>query len=321
MRHPGAVLILAHGAICDQGVLTTRLADHPGVLYDISCFFPLDVIELFARVPRASGSCSPPIRPTACPRPPSTWPCGWRSRPASTRPASARCWGARWRACSTATAAAHERAATRGLDHPLRTPRAGVRLREPGRPGPVRGAVERARAMLDMAIAACRDPQPGEVGEALETIGTALGAASGLLADEDGMRPAIDLVYRAIVLAATEIPDGPPERRPGRRSATRRRPTRLAAPCGGSRSRTGRRAGEGIRATSNSATSSPRSSSPPMISSAGAARSEPRRARAAGRGAGWRARTGAVAADPRASPSAGQRRDAGRSARPRYRPR
>ena len=51
LRHPDAVLILAHGAICDQGILTSRLADHPGVLYDISCFFPLDVIELFARVP------------------------------------------------------------------------------------------------------------------------------------------------------------------------------------------------------------------------------------------------------------------------------
>src|SRR2546422_5321885 len=51
LRHPGAVLILAHGAICDQGILTSRLAGHPGVLYDISCFFPLDVIELFARVP------------------------------------------------------------------------------------------------------------------------------------------------------------------------------------------------------------------------------------------------------------------------------
>ena len=51
LRHPQAVLILAHGAICDQGILTSRLADHPGVLYDISCFFPVDVIELFARVP------------------------------------------------------------------------------------------------------------------------------------------------------------------------------------------------------------------------------------------------------------------------------
>src|SRR3984885_8570075 len=51
LRHPGAVLILAHGAICDQGILTSRLAEHPGVLYDISCFFPLDVIELLARAP------------------------------------------------------------------------------------------------------------------------------------------------------------------------------------------------------------------------------------------------------------------------------
>src|SRR5207245_9067971 len=51
MRHPQTVLILAHGAICDQGILTSRLADHGRVLYDISCFFPLDVIELFARVP------------------------------------------------------------------------------------------------------------------------------------------------------------------------------------------------------------------------------------------------------------------------------
>src|SRR6202044_2263928 len=51
LRHPGVVLILAHGAICDQGIITSRLADHPGVLYDISCFFPLDVIELLARAP------------------------------------------------------------------------------------------------------------------------------------------------------------------------------------------------------------------------------------------------------------------------------
>jgi hypothetical protein len=69
------------------------------------------------------------------------------------------------------------------------------------------GAIEQAQAMLDMAIAACRDPQPGAVGDALETIGAALSAASTLLADEDGVRPAIDLVYRAIVRAATEVPD------------------------------------------------------------------------------------------------------------------
>ena len=55
----------------------------------------------------------------------------------------------------------------------------------------------------------CRDPDPGDVGEALETIGAALAAASALLLlqTEDGTRAAIDLVYRAIVRAATELPD------------------------------------------------------------------------------------------------------------------
>jgi len=69
------------------------------------------------------------------------------------------------------------------------------------------GVWEQARAMLDMAIAATRDPDPGPVGEALETIGVALRAAKALLEDEDGVRAAIDLVYRANVCAATELAD------------------------------------------------------------------------------------------------------------------
>jgi hypothetical protein len=70
------------------------------------------------------------------------------------------------------------------------------------------GATEQARAMLDMAMAACRDPDPGPVGEALDTIGAALSAADVLLDSDGGPRPAIDLVYRSIVRAATEMPDG-----------------------------------------------------------------------------------------------------------------
>src|SRR5258708_2010121 len=101
LRHPGAALILAHGAICDQGILSTRLAGHP----------------LFT------------------------------------------------------------------------------------------GVAEQAAAMLEMAIAATRDPEPGEDGEALETVGRALRAAAKLAVEEDGIRPAIDLVYRANVLAATQIAD------------------------------------------------------------------------------------------------------------------
>jgi hypothetical protein len=69
------------------------------------------------------------------------------------------------------------------------------------------GAVEQARAMLEMAIASCRDPEPDSVAEPLETIGAALRAANVMLESEDGLRPAIDLVYRSIVCAATEIVD------------------------------------------------------------------------------------------------------------------
>jgi predicted TIM-barrel fold metal-dependent hydrolase len=207
LRHPGAVLILAHGAICDQGILTTRLADHPGVLYDISCFFPLDVIELFARVPveRIVFASDPPY-----------------GLPATSL----------YMALRVARQARLDDEATRGmlggtmaglLDSqglpPVGAPRRGSSITLSGRlaraygyaslvgPALFTGVVDQARAMLSMAIASCRDPNPGPDGEALEVIGAALSAADSLLDSEEGVRPAIDLIYRAIVRAATEIPD------------------------------------------------------------------------------------------------------------------
>jgi uncharacterized protein len=207
LRHPRAVLILAHGAICDQGILTTRLAEHPGVLYDISCFFPLDVIELFARAPaeRIVFASDPPY-----------------GMPATTL----------YMALRVAAHARLDDAGTRALlggtmaslldGHGLpqaTAPRRGASIELSGRlarvygyaslvgPALFGGAVEQAQGMLDMAIAACRDPQPDTVGEAMETIGAALVAAKALLESDDGVRPAIDLVYRSIVRAATEIPD------------------------------------------------------------------------------------------------------------------
>jgi uncharacterized protein len=207
LRHPQAVLILAHGAICDQGILTTRLADHPGVLYDISCFFPLDVIELFARAPaeRIVFASDPPY-----------------GLPATTL----------YMALRVAHQAGLDEATVRAvlggtmaalLDDnslaPTTPPRRAATIELSGRlarvygyaslvgPALFAGALEQARAMLDMALAACRDPDPGPVTEALETIGAALGAAGALLDSDSGPRPAIDLVYRSIVRAATEIPD------------------------------------------------------------------------------------------------------------------
>ena len=211
LRHPGAVLILAHGAICDQGILTSRLADHPGVLYDISCFFPLDVIELFARVPveRIVFASDPPY-----------------GLPATSL----------YMALRVARQAGLDEEATRamlggtmaslldGEGLPAAgTPRRGSSITLSGRlarvygyaslvgPALFTGVIDQARAMLSMAVAACRDPDPGSDAEALEVIGRALTAADELLDSEEGVRPAIDLIYRAIVRAATEIPDAAPQ--------------------------------------------------------------------------------------------------------------
>jgi predicted TIM-barrel fold metal-dependent hydrolase len=208
LRHPGAVLILAHGAICDQGILTTRLAEHPGVLYDISCFFPLDVIELFARVPaeRIVFASDPPY-----------------GMPATTL----------YLALRVARQAGLDEQATKAVlggtmaslldGHGLPAitpPRRGASITLSGRlarvygyaslvgPALFTGVEEQAHAMLEMALAACRDPEPGADREALETIGKALAAADALVGEPDGVRASIDLVYRAIVRAATEILDG-----------------------------------------------------------------------------------------------------------------
>ncbi len=207
LSHPDVVLILAHGAICDQGILTSRLAGHPGVLYDISCFFPLDVIELFARAPaeRIVFASDPPY-----------------GMPSTTLYLALRVAA---QARLDETAVRDVLGATmaglldgRGLPA-ASPPRRGASIALDGRlarvynyasltgPALFAGVPEQALAMLDMALAACRDLEPGDVGEALETIGSALRAARVLLGSPDGVRPAIDLVYRAIVRAATELPD------------------------------------------------------------------------------------------------------------------
>jgi predicted TIM-barrel fold metal-dependent hydrolase len=208
LRHPKAVLILAHGAICDQGILTTRLADHPGVLYDISCFFPLDVVELFARVPaeRIVFASDPPY-----------------GLPATTLYMALRVMAQAGLDEATVKAVLGGTMASLidgdGLP-PITAPRRTSEIHLSGRlarvygygslvgPALFSGATEQARGMLELAIAGCRDPEPGEVGEALETIGSALIAANGMLDSEEDRRPAIDLLYRAIVRAATEIPEG-----------------------------------------------------------------------------------------------------------------
>ncbi len=204
LRHPEVVLILAHGAICDQGILTSRLADHPGVLYDTSCFFPIDVIELFARVPaeRIVFASDPPYGLTA-----------------SGLYMTLRVAGHVGLDDRLTKAVVGETMAGlvdgRGLP-PATAPRGASELRLPGRlaraygygslagPALFAGATDQAQGMLDLAIAVCRDPEPGDSGEALDEIGAALIAARALLDSEGGQRPAIDLLFRAMARAATE---------------------------------------------------------------------------------------------------------------------
>jgi predicted TIM-barrel fold metal-dependent hydrolase len=207
LRHPETVLILAHGAICDQGILTSRLSDHPGVLYDISCFFPLDVIELFARVPaeRIVFASDPPYG-----LPATTLYMALRvARQAGLDERAAR---ALLGGTMAALLDGGELPATQPLRRPSQVTLSGRLARVYGYaslvgPALFTGVIEQAKAMLEMALAACRDPQPDGVGDALETIGSALAAATVLLESQEGVRPAIDLVYRSIVRAATEIPD------------------------------------------------------------------------------------------------------------------
>jgi uncharacterized protein len=204
LRHPDVVLILAHGAICDQGILTSRLADHPGVLYDTSCFFPIDVIELFARVPaeRIVFASDPPYGLTS-------------SGLYLTLRVAAHAGldqGTTRRVIGETMASLVD---GRGLPA-VSAPRGRAELTLQGRlaraygygslagPALFAGAVEQAQGMLDLAIAVCRDPDPGSAGEALDAIGAALLAARALLEAEGGVRGALDLLFRAMTRAATE---------------------------------------------------------------------------------------------------------------------
>jgi hypothetical protein len=204
LRHPDVVLILAHGAICDQGILTSRLADHPGVLYDTSCFFPIDVIELFSRVPaeRVVFASDPPYGLTAS-----------GLYLALRVAAHAELDEQTTRAVIGETMAGLVDG--RGLP-PANAPRGRAEIALSGRLARAygygslaglalfAGAIEQAQGMLDLAIAVCRDPDPGSVGEALDAIGAGLLAARALLDTEGGARPALDLLFRAMARAATE---------------------------------------------------------------------------------------------------------------------
>jgi uncharacterized protein len=209
LRYPEVVLVLAHAAIADQGMFASKLADHPNVVYDTSTFSLFDQLELFARVPAERivfASDVPYGRPTA--------------------------------ALHTALRVA----AYAGLDDRERTALVGATMidileRRPladplppripeirpvsGRLTRINGYVmmsfaaaisggpppdfSRGLPFVAMARAACRDPDPGPAGPALERIDTLLATAEQMLAaGEEQARSAVGLVMAAGVIAGTE---------------------------------------------------------------------------------------------------------------------
>ena len=205
LRHPGAPLILAHGGIADQGVFATRLADHPAALFDTSVFGPLDLLELFARVPaeRIVFGSDPPY-----------------GRPLLALYATLRC------AAAAGLSEADIRAMLGGT---MRAVLTGEPLPDPTAPrrpqtltmtgslarvhmycamafaGVVQGQLASARDTLELARSVCRDPRPGGAAGALQRILRSLDAVI-LALDTPGQRVPSDVLYLASVLAATEPP-------------------------------------------------------------------------------------------------------------------
>jgi uncharacterized protein len=209
LRYPDVVLVLAHAAIADQGMFVARLADHPRVFYDTSTFSVFDQLELFARVPAERivfASDVPYGRPLG----------GLHSA---------------LRIAAYAGLSEPERAALVGATmadilagRPLAEPKP-ARIPEirpiSGRLARVNGYVlmsfaaalgsgpppdfSRSLPFLALARAACRDPEPGAAGPALERIDGMLAAAEGSLGgDREHTRTAAGLVIAAGVIAATE---------------------------------------------------------------------------------------------------------------------
>lgn len=209
LRYPEVPLVLAHAAIAGQGMFAARLAEHPTVLYDTSCFAAPDVVELFARAPAERivfGSDVPYGRPS----------------------------GGLYlalRAAAYAGLDAEERALVAGGSMRAVLERAPLAPATPPRVAQIRpasGRLARVSGYLLMTFAAavsagpppdiarglpgialarcvCREPDPGVVGPALERIDAALAAAEQLItAGGEQAYLAFGLVMAAGAIAATE---------------------------------------------------------------------------------------------------------------------
>jgi uncharacterized protein len=209
LRYPDVGLVLAHAAIADQGMFASRLRDHPNVVYDTSTFSVFDQLELFARVPAERivfGSDVPYGRPVGA---------------LHTALRIAAYAGLDDRQCAALVGGTMiDILERRPLAQP--TPPRVPEIRPiSGRLTRINGYVPmvfaaalsggpppqfaRGLPFIAMARAACRDPEPGPAGPALDRIDQLLASAEQLLGDGgEQARAAFGLVIQAGVIAATE---------------------------------------------------------------------------------------------------------------------
>jgi hypothetical protein len=203
LRHPDLVLILAHGGIADQALLAHLLADHPGVLYDTSCFSALDVRTLLARVPAERvvfGSDPPYGEPVA-------------GLFLALRACAAAGLDERRVRCVLGGTAA---AVLDGTPLPVATDPVGPEALS--LPAPLArvyangalafGAVmaghpASAREGIELALGACRDPSPGRAGEALESIAPLLSRSAETVALPESVEEGVRMLFLAMALAVT----------------------------------------------------------------------------------------------------------------------
>jgi predicted TIM-barrel fold metal-dependent hydrolase len=206
--HPGAPLILAHLGVADQAVLGDGLSGHPAATYDSSWLNPIDMFGLFSRVPaeRIVFGTDPPygrtfigmfllLRIVA-----SLGLDAEMVRDILGR-TSQRLLDGQELPPPSDPRAPHQLLLDTRLTRITTVSLMAFAATFAGNPGVATG-------QLELALAVCRDPDPGPAGPALMRIAPLLEAATRLIHEAQGgvARPALQCLVIAIAIAATEVP-------------------------------------------------------------------------------------------------------------------